>query len=71
MQVLHVETRSQGAFSISEVVNNFWNVKGNRVLRGGSWFNYPQVSQVDSRLWSNPKGTYGYFGFRCAKSVTR
>ena len=60
-----------GAFSISEVVNNFRNVKGNRVLRGGSWFNYPQVSQVDSRLWSNPKGTYGYFGFRCAKSVTR
>ena len=58
-----------GAFSVSEVVNNFRNVKRNRVLRGGSWFNYPQVSQVDSRLWNNPKGTYGYFGFRCVKDV--
>ena len=58
-----------GAFSVSEVVNNFRNVKRNRVLRGGSWFNYSQVSQVDSRLWNNPKGTYGYFGFRCVKDV--
>lgn len=58
-----------GTFSVSEVVNNFRNVKRNRVLRGGSWFNYSQVSQVDSRLWNNPKGTYGYFGFRCVKDV--
>ena len=58
-----------GAFSVSEVVNNFRNVKHNRVLRGGSWFNYPRVSQVDSRLWNNPKGSYGYFGFRCVRVV--
>ena len=31
-----------GAASISDVVNNYTNVKYSRVLRGGSWVNYAQ-----------------------------
>ncbi len=57
---------------ISFVNNNFINVKNPRVLRGGSWYYWPDAVRVVSRNYgSNPTcgSRYGV-GFRCAGNVT-
>ncbi len=40
-----------------------------RVLRGGSWYNYDFVARSASRVRSDPSGTSGVIGFRCARSL--
>jgi eukaryotic-like serine/threonine-protein kinase len=37
-----------------------------RVLRGGSWMNYPRFLRVSYRSRSDPAGRTNYIGFRCA-----
>ena len=59
-----------GAASISDVINNYTNVKSSRVLRGGSWDGPAQRVRVANRLGSTPSSTYYVSGFRCARTVT-
>ena len=59
-----------GTASISDVINNYTNVKSTRVLRGGSWFISVQNVRVDSRGWSSPTNAGFGIGFRCARTVT-
>lgn len=40
-----------------------------RVLRGGSWFNYPGVVRVSYRNWFYPAYRNGNLGVRCAREV--
>ena len=53
-----------------QVGNNFTNVKSNRVLRGGSWYNGAQYLRVANRLRYTPTVTLVNLGFRCARAVT-
>ena len=48
------------------VVNNFTDVKSDRVLRGGSWFE--GYMRVAYRSWKDPAKTYFDTGFRCVKA---
>ena len=57
--------------TLSEVVARFTNLKGSRVLRGGSWGSQAGGTRVADRLGYAPTYAYPYVGFRCAKSVTR
>ncbi len=57
--------------TLTEVVENFANLKGSRVLRGGSWSSPARGMRVADRLGYMPTYAYPYVGFRCAKSVTR
>ena len=59
-----------GAASISDVVNNYTNVKYSRVLRGGSWFNSLDSCGSLTATGNNPSDTYNDLGFRCARTVT-
>ena len=63
-----------GSDSIDETINNFTNVKTNRVLRGSSWrFSWRFIKQglrVTNRFWYPPMYAKDDIGFRCAKSVT-
>ena len=59
-----------GAVSISEITNNYTNVKSSRVLRGGSWFNDAQYVRVAYRYGNAPTYAGGSYGFRCARTVT-
>ncbi len=58
------------AKSIDDVIDDFINLKGNRVLRGGSWLNSAQLVRISNRYWRAPTATNPNEGFRCAKSVT-
>ena len=57
--------------TLTEVVENFANLKGSRVLRGGSWSSPARGMRVADRLGYAPTYAYPYVGFRCAKSATR
>ena len=59
-----------GAASISDVVDNYTNVKYSRVLRGGSWLSPVHYVRVANRDFNTPSFTISYFGFRCARTVT-
>ena len=59
-----------GAASISDVVNNYTNVKYSRVLRGGSWTYYAPYVRVAARFRRDPTYPLLNFGFRCARTVT-
>ena len=61
-----------GAVTIQEILDNFASVRTSslRVLRGGSWLNTAQGLRVAGRNWYAPAGTFGSFGFRCARAVT-
>ena len=54
-----------GANSIDWIINNFTDVKSERVLRGGSW--YELRVRVAYRGWKDPTKTYFDTGFRCVK----
>ncbi len=41
-----------------------------RVLRGGSWDDYPQFCRVANRNGISPGSRYAFFGFRLAKAVS-
>jgi formylglycine-generating enzyme required for sulfatase activity len=38
-----------------------------KVLRGGSWIDYPHEMRSARRSWENPKSHFAYIGFRCAR----
>ena len=59
-----------GAASISDVINNYTNVKYYRVLRGGSWFYVARNVRVAFRYRRFPTDTNDNLGFRCARTVT-
>ena len=59
-----------GANSVEWLMDNFTNIKGSRVLRGGSWFNPVLFVRVANRNSSSPTFTAGSLGFRCARTVT-
>ena len=42
---------------------------GRRVLRGGSWYNYPRILRSAIRDWDTADPRYHYLGFRIARSL--
>ena len=54
--------------TITNIINNFTDVKTDRVLRGGSWYDDPEDLRVASRSRKSPAYTHGPFGFRCVRS---
>ena len=58
-----------GVSSIAELINNFVNLKDNRVVRGGSWLNGARSLQVANRSWRAPTDTNPNEGFRCVKEA--
>ena len=59
-----------GEMTLREVIANYQNVEGSRVLRGGSWENVAQNLRVAVRYRSTPSDTNDGIGFRCARAVT-
>ncbi len=58
-----------GAKSISELLNNYKDIKTNRVIRGGSWGSNPNYGlRVFLRNRKEPELRDNYFGFRCVSS---
>jgi formylglycine-generating enzyme required for sulfatase activity len=41
-----------------------------RVLRGGSWFDFPQNLRAAYRYYNYPFNRDNYFGFRVARTIT-
>jgi formylglycine-generating enzyme required for sulfatase activity len=41
-----------------------------KVVRGGSWVNYPDTLRSSFRRWSQPEVRFNDTGFRCAKETT-
>lgn len=65
------------SFPVSSSVNvtdwlmdNFTNVEGNRVFRGGSWASKAQSVRCASRVTMSPTEAYFGVGFRCAIAAT-
>ena len=59
------ENPLSGADSIDWIINNFTDIKSERVLRGGSW--YELNVRVAYRNGKDPTKTYFDTGFRCVK----
>ena len=55
--------------NISKIISDFTNVKGNYVLRGGSWFSKGQHARVANRRFRTSSHTSTSVGFRCVKAV--
>ena len=62
------ENPLSGANSVDWVINNFADIKSDRVVRGGSWFSSWQLLRVAFRSWHRPWGTYTDIGLRCVKA---
>ena len=58
-----------GANSVEWLMNNWTNVKGSRVLRGGSMADLADYVRVANRSHSTPAATSSYIGFRCVRTV--
>ncbi len=59
-----------GANSVEWLMNNWTNVVGSRVIRGGAWGNPVHIMRVASRGSASPTQTHPLVGFRCARSVS-
>ena len=60
-----------GANSVGWILNNYTQIKSNRVMRGGSWRNAARYVRVAHRTLGTPSFTSVYsFGFRCARAVS-
>ena len=58
-----------GAENISQIIDNFKNIKTRRVVRGGSWsFNAKSV-RVANRLGEKPTLLSSDVGFRCVRDI--
>ena len=55
---------------ITDVIQNYTNVKSSRILRGGSWYGTLQIVRVANRFNNTPSYTLFNFGFRCARAVS-
>ena len=53
--------------TITSIIQNFTNVKTERVLRGGSWFSSPRGLRVANRDRYAPSDAPSRSGFRCAR----
>lgn len=59
-----------GNKNLNETIADFKNVRGFRVIRGGSWSHTSQpVFWVGARLKAESKQRYNNIGFRCAKDA--
>ena len=56
-----------GDYTIDWVINNFTEIKTNRVFRGGSWPDNPKFVRVANRGRNTPTYANYFFGFRCVK----
>ena len=56
--------------SITDIKNNYTNVKYSRVLRGGSWYTPVQYVRVANRNNDTPSDSSLSLGFRCARAVS-
>ena len=68
------EAQSQtqwGHTNIDEVMNNYKDIKSNRVLRGGAWISSEENLRVANRYvaYDSPKNMSRYDGFRCAVDI--
>jgi formylglycine-generating enzyme required for sulfatase activity len=62
--------KNPAAGQIGGLVKNFRRIKTSRVLRGGSWYNYPSLMRVANRSMFYPDGGYNNNGFRCVSPST-
>jgi len=51
---------------LSKLLTNYKKIETRRVLRGGSWHDYPIDLRVAVRYRYGPDFRYGYIGFRCS-----
>lgn len=58
-----------GANSVEWLLNNYTNVNGDRVLRGGAWSARAESVRCARRYGNKPTSATPHEGFRCAKSV--
>ena len=58
-----------GASTMNQIVNDFLNSRGSRVLRGGSWRNDARHVRCAQRNYVTPTDASFNNGFRCARSV--
>ena len=59
-----------GSDNIDGTINNFTNVKTDRVLRGNSWHFIKQSVRGTNRFWYPPILANDDIGFRCVQSVS-
>ena len=62
------ENPLSGAITVDWVMNNFTDVKTNRVLRSGSWLSYPAALPVSFRSGDTPTNANDVVGLRCVKA---
>ena len=62
------ENPLSGANSMDWIINNFTDVESERVLRGGSWFDFGLELRVHSRSGKKPLKAYFDTGFRCVRA---
>ena len=58
-----------GADSITDIINNYKDVKSPCVLRGGGWVFGPDQVRVSCRYNQPPEESSRFIGFRCVKPV--
>jgi len=56
--------------NLALIVDDYTNVKSNRVLRGGGWYRLPRGLRAAVRHWDAPSVTRTTLGFRCVRAVT-
>lgn len=59
-----------GERNMQWVIQNFIDVKTERVFRGGDWFTKPRHTRCSFRMMQSPFISHGNIGFRCVKPVT-
>ena len=59
-----------GPNSVVRLLRKLINIKGDRVLRGGSWASSLQNIRVAKRIYNPPFSLAGVAGFRCVKDVS-
>ena len=59
-----------GSLNVQETVDNYKNIQGKRVTRGGSYAHSMEVCEVGARTNDDAKSIYINIGFRCVKDVS-
>ena len=60
-----------GAEKPDEVMDNSLEMKGDRVVRGGSWLSSAELLRISNRNWRAPTATNPNEGFRCVKPTNQ